>query len=309
VGRNYLPSRRRKRLRARSPRQAAVSTLAYVHDSGRNVDLGPSSAVPTLNASDRVVGGPGNRTIERAPIYLRCRLPDGNKNNKCANCVLSYPQSWPAGSPRYPFVMGSIPVETDALLGRASPVIRAPGTSCPERRIGYGMALPGAWKPRPGTWLCLVAKEPLLVPGTKRGLPPGVDRGSIERMELALEKRVLGTSGVGGLCPWARVHGDDYHRSTTMDRDDAIALVRTAVDLGVTFFTQPRSMARSRTNSSNPSTVLPLSYHLSRTGSANPNANPNRIGSFWDAATANDDFASSSSVAGLHFLTRLTAAP
>lgn len=49
MGRNYLPSGWRKRLRARSPRQAAVSTLAYVHDSGRSVDLGPSSAVPTLS--------------------------------------------------------------------------------------------------------------------------------------------------------------------------------------------------------------------------------------------------------------------
>ena len=64
----------------------------------------------------------------------------------------------------------------------------------------------------------------------------GVDRGSIERMELALEKRMLGTSGLEVSALGLGCMGMSYHRSTTMDRDAAIALIRKAVDLGVTFF-------------------------------------------------------------------------
>jgi aryl-alcohol dehydrogenase-like predicted oxidoreductase len=55
-------------------------------------------------------------------------------------------------------------------------------------------------------------------------------------MEVALEKRLLGTSGLEVSALGLGCMGMSYHRSTTMDRDAAIALVRQAVDLGVTFF-------------------------------------------------------------------------
>jgi aryl-alcohol dehydrogenase-like predicted oxidoreductase len=47
---------------------------------------------------------------------------------------------------------------------------------------------------------------------------------------------MLGTSGVEVSALGLGCMGMTYHRSTTMDRDAAIALIRTAVDLGVTFF-------------------------------------------------------------------------
>jgi aryl-alcohol dehydrogenase-like predicted oxidoreductase len=65
---------------------------------------------------------------------------------------------------------------------------------------------------------------------------PAVGRGSIERMALALEKRMLGTSGLEVSALGLGCMGMSYHRSTEMDRDAAIALIRKAVDLGVTFF-------------------------------------------------------------------------
>ncbi len=55
-------------------------------------------------------------------------------------------------------------------------------------------------------------------------------------MELALDRRVLGTSGLEASALGLGCMGMSYHRSTTMDRDAAIALIRKAVDLGVTFF-------------------------------------------------------------------------
>ena len=51
-----------------------------------------------------------------------------------------------------------------------------------------------------------------------------------------MEKRRLGTSGLEVSALGLGCMGMSYHRSTTMDRDSAIALVRKAVDLGVTFF-------------------------------------------------------------------------
>ena len=62
------------------------------------------------------------------------------------------------------------------------------------------------------------------------------DRGFIERMQLALERRVLGTSGLEVSALGLGCMGMSYHRSTTMDPNTAIALIRRAVDLGVTFF-------------------------------------------------------------------------
>jgi aryl-alcohol dehydrogenase-like predicted oxidoreductase len=55
-------------------------------------------------------------------------------------------------------------------------------------------------------------------------------------MELALEERMLGTSGLEVSALGLGCMGMSYHRSTTMERDAAIALIREAVDLGVTFF-------------------------------------------------------------------------
>jgi aryl-alcohol dehydrogenase-like predicted oxidoreductase len=52
----------------------------------------------------------------------------------------------------------------------------------------------------------------------------------------ALKKRMLGTSGLEVSALGLGCMGMSYHRSTTMDRDAAIALIRQAVDLGVTFF-------------------------------------------------------------------------
>ena len=47
---------------------------------------------------------------------------------------------------------------------------------------------------------------------------------------------MLGTSGLEVSALGLGCMGMSYHRSTTMDRDAAIALIRKAVDLGVTFF-------------------------------------------------------------------------
>jgi aryl-alcohol dehydrogenase-like predicted oxidoreductase len=55
-------------------------------------------------------------------------------------------------------------------------------------------------------------------------------------MVVALEKRMLGTSGLEVSALGLGCMGMNYHRSTMMDREAAIALVRKAVDLGVTFF-------------------------------------------------------------------------
>ncbi len=55
-------------------------------------------------------------------------------------------------------------------------------------------------------------------------------------MGHVLDKRVLGTSGLEVSTLGLGCMGMSYHRSTTMDRDAAVALVRKAVDLGVTFF-------------------------------------------------------------------------
>jgi aryl-alcohol dehydrogenase-like predicted oxidoreductase len=78
---------------------------------------------------------------------------------------------------------------------------------------------------------------------TTRGLtaakplsPSVVNRGSIDRMDHALEKRILGTSGLEVSALGLGCMGLSYHRSSTLVRDEAIALIRDAVDLGVTFF-------------------------------------------------------------------------
>jgi aryl-alcohol dehydrogenase-like predicted oxidoreductase len=63
-----------------------------------------------------------------------------------------------------------------------------------------------------------------------------VVRGCIESIGLGLEKRVLGAKGLKVSALGLGCMGMSYHRSTTMDRDAAITLVRQAVDLGVTFF-------------------------------------------------------------------------
>jgi aryl-alcohol dehydrogenase-like predicted oxidoreductase len=55
-------------------------------------------------------------------------------------------------------------------------------------------------------------------------------------MEHALEKRMLGTSGLEVSALGLGCMGLSYHRSATVDRGEAIALIRAAVDLGVTFF-------------------------------------------------------------------------
>src|ERR1700735_5094745 len=56
------------------------------------------------------------------------------------------------------------------------------------------------------------------------------------RMNRALEKRTLGTSGLEVSALGLGCMGLSYHRSATLDRNEAIALIRDAVDLGVTFF-------------------------------------------------------------------------
>jgi aryl-alcohol dehydrogenase-like predicted oxidoreductase len=48
--------------------------------------------------------------------------------------------------------------------------------------------------------------------------------------------RTLGTSGLKVSAIGLGCMGLSYHRSATLDRDEAIALIRHAVDLGVTFF-------------------------------------------------------------------------
>jgi aryl-alcohol dehydrogenase-like predicted oxidoreductase len=65
---------------------------------------------------------------------------------------------------------------------------------------------------------------------------PGVDRGAIEGMEAAVGKRMLGLSGLEVSALGLGCMGLSYHRSANLDRDEAIALIREAVDLGVTLF-------------------------------------------------------------------------
>src|ERR1700734_3670223 len=55
-------------------------------------------------------------------------------------------------------------------------------------------------------------------------------------MDHAVAKRVLGTSGLAVSALGLGCMGLSYHRSSTLTRDEAIALIRDAVDLGVTFF-------------------------------------------------------------------------
>jgi aryl-alcohol dehydrogenase-like predicted oxidoreductase len=55
-------------------------------------------------------------------------------------------------------------------------------------------------------------------------------------MDYSLEKRALGTSGLEVSALGLGCMGLSYHRSATLTRDEAIALIRDAVDLGVTFF-------------------------------------------------------------------------
>jgi aryl-alcohol dehydrogenase-like predicted oxidoreductase len=55
-------------------------------------------------------------------------------------------------------------------------------------------------------------------------------------METAVEQRMLGMSGLEVSALGLGCMGLSYHRSATLDRSEAIALIREAVDLGVTFF-------------------------------------------------------------------------
>jgi aryl-alcohol dehydrogenase-like predicted oxidoreductase len=55
-------------------------------------------------------------------------------------------------------------------------------------------------------------------------------------MDQAVEMRTLGTSGLEVSALGLGCMGLSYHRSSTLTRDEAIALIRDAVDLGVTFF-------------------------------------------------------------------------
>ena len=55
-------------------------------------------------------------------------------------------------------------------------------------------------------------------------------------MDYSLEKRTLGTSGLEVSALGLGCMGLSYHRSATVTRDEAITLIRDAVDLGVTFF-------------------------------------------------------------------------
>src|ERR1700722_1241337 len=64
----------------------------------------------------------------------------------------------------------------------------------------------------------------------------GGHHDSMERMDHAPEKRTLGTSGLEVSALGLGCMGLSYHRSATLDRNEAIALIRDAVDLGVTFF-------------------------------------------------------------------------
>jgi aryl-alcohol dehydrogenase-like predicted oxidoreductase len=58
----------------------------------------------------------------------------------------------------------------------------------------------------------------------------------MERMDHVLMKRTLGASGLEVSALGLGCMGLSYHRSATLDRSEAIALIRDAVDLGVTFF-------------------------------------------------------------------------
>ena len=58
----------------------------------------------------------------------------------------------------------------------------------------------------------------------------------MERMDHALGKRTLGASGLEVSALGLGCMGLSYHRSATLDRNEAIALIRDAVDLGVTLF-------------------------------------------------------------------------
>jgi aryl-alcohol dehydrogenase-like predicted oxidoreductase len=55
-------------------------------------------------------------------------------------------------------------------------------------------------------------------------------------VKKALENRTLGTGGLEVSALGLGCMGLSYHRSATLTRDEAIALIRDAVDLGVTFF-------------------------------------------------------------------------
>ena len=55
-------------------------------------------------------------------------------------------------------------------------------------------------------------------------------------MDHAVAKRTLGTSGLAVSALGLGCMGLSYHRSSTLDRNEAIAVIRQAVDLGVTFF-------------------------------------------------------------------------
>src|SRR5580693_3104122 len=55
-------------------------------------------------------------------------------------------------------------------------------------------------------------------------------------MEHVMDKRMLGASGLEVSAVGLGCMGLSYHRSATLDRNEAIALIRDAVDLGVTFF-------------------------------------------------------------------------
>jgi aryl-alcohol dehydrogenase-like predicted oxidoreductase len=58
----------------------------------------------------------------------------------------------------------------------------------------------------------------------------------MEGMDHAVAQRLLGSSGLTVSALGLGCMGLSYHRSTTLDRDEAIALIRDAADLGVTFF-------------------------------------------------------------------------
>jgi aryl-alcohol dehydrogenase-like predicted oxidoreductase len=57
-----------------------------------------------------------------------------------------------------------------------------------------------------------------------------------ERMEHDLKKRALGASGLEVSALGLGCMGMSHHRSATVSRDESIALIRKAVDFGVTFF-------------------------------------------------------------------------
>ncbi len=61
-------------------------------------------------------------------------------------------------------------------------------------------------------------------------------RGYIECMEHASTRRMLGTSGLEVSTIGLGCMGMNHHRSSTLGRDEWIALIREAVDRGATFF-------------------------------------------------------------------------